>query len=126
MTAPAPAALLFSAYMLAQVLVPTLALAWNLPRREMPVALRPLAAVGPLLPAWAFLATRWGDGPILTVDYLVTFAMVLLLCMASVLALFQHRGNIKRLIAGEENRLDFDKISKVSEKVMQRMQKKNK
>jgi len=87
MTAPAPAALLFSAYMLAQVLVPTLALAWNLPRREMPVALRPLAAVGPLLPAWAFLATRWGGGPILTVDYLVTFAVVLVLCMASVLAL---------------------------------------
>ena len=47
-------------------------------------------------------------------------------CMAAALAIFQHRGNIKRLLAGEENRLDFDKISKVSEKVMQRMQKKNK
>lgn len=51
---------------------------------------------------------------------------LLFACMAAALAIFQHRGNIKRLIAGEENRLDFDKISKVSEKVMQRMQKKNK
>ena len=36
--------------------------------------------------------------------------------LASALALFQHRGNIKRLIKGEENRLDFGKISKLSRK----------
>ena len=51
---------------------------------------------------------------------------VLYACMAAALAIFQHRGNIKRLLAGEENRLDFGKISKVSEKVMQRMHKGNK
>lgn len=44
-------------------------------------------------------------------------------CIASALSLFGHRGNIQRLINGEENRLDFERISKVSEKVMQRMHK---
>ena len=43
--------------------------------------------------------------------------------MAAALAIFQHRGNIKRLIRGEENRLDFGKISKVSEKVLKNMKK---
>jgi glycerol-3-phosphate acyltransferase PlsY len=64
-----------------------------------------------------------------TILYVLWLALTLLLitsCMAAALAIFQHRGNIKRLMAGEENRLDFQKISKVSEKVMQRMQKKNK
>ncbi len=46
-------------------------------------------------------------------------------CIASVLSLFGHRGNIQRLIRGEENRLDFVKIGKVSEKVMAKMKKKN-
>lgn len=41
-------------------------------------------------------------------------------CMASALSLFQHRGNIQRLIRGEENRLDFGKITQVSKKVMQK------
>jgi glycerol-3-phosphate acyltransferase PlsY len=45
-------------------------------------------------------------------------------CVASALSLFGHRGNIQRLVKGEENRLDFAKIGKVSEKVMQRMKKK--
>ena len=49
---------------------------------------------------------------------------VLFSTMAGALALFQHRGNIQRLIRGEENRLDFGKISKVSEKVMRRMREK--
>ena len=49
---------------------------------------------------------------------------VLFSCMASALAIFQHRGNIKRLLRGEENRLDFGKITKVSEKVMQKMREK--
>jgi hypothetical protein len=44
--------------------------------------------------------------------------------MASALAIFQHRGNIKRLLRGEENRLDFGKITKVSEKVMRKMREK--
>ena len=35
---------------------------------------------------------------------------------AAALAIFQHRGNIKRLIEGQENRLDFAKISKISKK----------
>ena len=46
-------------------------------------------------------------------------------CIASALSLFGHRGNIKRLIQGQENRLDFRKISEISEKVMQKMRKKN-
>ena len=45
-------------------------------------------------------------------------------CIASALSLFGHRGNIQRLIRGEENRLDFVKIGKVSEKVMEKMKKK--
>ena len=48
---------------------------------------------------------------------------VLFSIMAAALAIFQHRGNIKRLIRGEENRLDFGKISKVSEKVLKNMKK---
>ena len=35
---------------------------------------------------------------------------------AGALAIFQHRENIKRLMAGQENRLDFEKISKISRK----------
>ncbi len=46
-------------------------------------------------------------------------------CIASVLSLFGHRSNIQRLIRGEENRLDFVKIGKVSEKVMAKMRNKN-
>ena len=46
-------------------------------------------------------------------------------CVASLLSLFGHRGNIQRLIRGEENRLDFVKICKVSEKVMAKMRNKN-
>ena len=45
-------------------------------------------------------------------------------CVASALSLFGHRGNIQRLARGEENRLDFAKIGKVSEKVMAKMKKK--
>ena len=45
-------------------------------------------------------------------------------CIASALSLFGHRGNIQRLIRGEENRLDFVKIGKVSERVMEKMKKK--
>lgn len=36
---------------------------------------------------------------------------------ASLLCLFCHRKNIARLIRGEENRLDFEKISRVSQKL---------
>ena len=46
-------------------------------------------------------------------------------CVASALSLFGHRGNIQRLVKGEENRLDFAKIGKISEKVMQKMGKKD-
>jgi len=46
-------------------------------------------------------------------------------CVASLLSLFGHRSNIQRLIKGEENRLDFVKICKVSEKVMAKMRNKN-
>ena len=51
----------------------------------------------------------------------VIFALVL-----AALSLFGHRGNIKRLIEGDENRLDFERISRVSEKVMQRMHRRKK
>ena len=47
-------------------------------------------------------------------------------CVASALSLFGHRSNIQRLIRGEENRLDFVKISEVSKKVMEKMHKKGK
>ena len=43
---------------------------------------------------------------------------VLFSILAAALALFQHRGNFRRLIRGEENRLDFAKITEISEKVM--------
>lgn len=39
---------------------------------------------------------------------------VLFAILAGALALFQHRGNIRRLLRGEENRLDFKKISRLS------------
>ena len=45
-------------------------------------------------------------------------------CIASALSLFGHRSNIQRLIRGEENRLDFGKISEVSKKVMDKMKRK--
>ena len=41
------------------------------------------------------------------------------------LAIFQHRGNIQRLLKGEENRLDFAKINKISQKVMSGRKKKS-
>ena len=37
------------------------------------------------------------------------------------LSLFQHRSNIRRLLRGEENRLDFARITQVSRKVMEKM-----
>lgn len=45
-------------------------------------------------------------------------------CIAAVLSLFGHRSNIQRLLRGEENRLDFHKISEVSKKVMEKMRRK--
>ena len=50
---------------------------------------------------------------------------VLFSTMAGALAIFQHRSNIQRLIRGEENRLDFAKITQVSQKVMAKMRKKS-
>ena len=47
-------------------------------------------------------------------------------CVASALSLFGHRGNIQRLVRGEENRLDFARISRVSEKVMNQMRHRSK
>ena len=43
---------------------------------------------------------------------------------AGALALFQHRGNIQRLLRHEENKLDFRKITEVSKKVMDKMKHK--
>ena len=40
---------------------------------------------------------------------------------AAALSLFQHRSNIRRLLRGEENRLDFARITQVSRKVMEKM-----
>ena len=45
-------------------------------------------------------------------------------CIASALSLFGHRGNIQRLIRGEENRLDFGRISAISRRVMDKMKRK--
>ncbi len=44
-------------------------------------------------------------------------------CVAAALSLFGHRSNIQRLLRGEENRLDFHKISEVSKKVMEKMKR---
>ncbi len=46
-------------------------------------------------------------------------------CVAAALSLYGHRSNIQRLIRGEENRLDFVKISRISEKVMEKMNNRN-
>ena len=47
---------------------------------------------------------------------LVTAAII-----AGLLSLYRHKDNVKRLLRHEENRLDFDRISRISEKVMKRM-----
>ena len=39
--------------------------------------------------------------------------------LMALLSVFCHRSNIKRLIKGEENKLDFGKINKISKKFMQ-------
>ena len=44
-------------------------------------------------------------------------------CVASALSLYGHRSNIQRLLRGEENRLDFGKITDVSKKVMEKMKR---
>ena len=44
-------------------------------------------------------------------------------CIASALSLFGHRGNIQRLIRGEENKLDFERISRISQKLKNRKAK---
>ena len=36
------------------------------------------------------------------------------------LVVWQHRGNIQRLIRGEENRLDFSKISRIKSKMIKK------
>lgn len=43
--------------------------------------------------------------------------IVIFVAAAAALAIFCHRANIGRLIRGEENRLDFKKISKISSKL---------
>ena len=45
---------------------------------------------------------------------------------ACCLSLFRHKENIRRLMGHTENRLDFDRISKISEKVMRRMRERKK
>ncbi|MBQ3269528.1 MAG: glycerol-3-phosphate 1-O-acyltransferase PlsY [Clostridia bacterium] len=45
-------------------------------------------------------------------------------CLAAALSLFGHRSNIQRLIRGEENRLDFKRITEVSKKVMAKVRSK--
>ena len=47
-------------------------------------------------------------------------------CVAAALSLFGHRSNIQRLIRGEENRLDFEKITRLSEKLRGRKNKNRK
>ena len=46
-------------------------------------------------------------------------------CVAALLSLYGHRSNIQRLLRGEENRLDFEKITAISRKVMEKMRRKN-
>ena len=65
---------------------------------------RPVLEAGELFPEASFPSSH-------TVLAFVVFATA-----AGLLAIFQHRGNIQRLIEGKENRLDFAKISKISRK----------
>ena len=44
---------------------------------------------------------------------------LILAIVMSVLCMYCHRSNIMRLVRGEENRLDFGKINKISKKFMQ-------
>ena len=46
---------------------------------------------------------------------------VLAAIIACCLSLYRHKGNVERLARHEENKLDFVRISKISEKVMKRM-----
>lgn len=48
---------------------------------------------------------HWGNAP-----------RIITACILGGLALFSHRANIARLIAGNENRLDFRKIKEISKK----------
>ena len=47
-------------------------------------------------------------------------AYVISAIFAGALALFCHRSNVKRLIRGEENRLDFSKISRIKSKMIKK------
>ena len=88
MTGRSWAPMLFSAYMLAQVMAPTLALAWDLPRRDLPRVARPLVPVAAMLPAWVYLASRWDEGAqVQPQDYVVSFVLVMVLCVLAVLVL---------------------------------------
>ena len=51
-------------------------------------------------------------------------AYVLFAFFAGVLALYQHRANLLRLMRREENRLDFKKISDISRKIMDKKRRK--
>lgn len=53
-----------------------------------------------------------------------TWTMVFAVVMA-ILSFYCHRANIMRLIRGEENRLDFGKINKISKKFMQMRREKS-
>ena len=66
-------------------------------------------------PFFTWLFTRKGENA----AYYLYFAL-----FASLLTLFCHRANIKRLIRREENRLDFKKISKLSQKFSKKNQEK--
>lgn len=71
-----------------------------------PTKLMSLASVASAVAYPVLIALfHWGDwGRIL-------FAVIL-----GAMALFCHRGNIKRLLSNSENKLDFDKINKLSKK----------
>ena len=86
---PPLSALFFPAFMLAQVEVPALALAWYLPKRRMPAFARPLVILALFAPAWAYLVTRWGSGVVNVWGYVSLFVLVLVLCMATIIALYR-------------------------------------
>ena len=78
------------------------------------VALIRLMSVGSLTASFAYPILFWFLMPAdANRVWTMTFAIVM-----AILSFYCHRSNIMRLIRGEENKLDFAKINKISKKFM--------
>lgn len=86
------------------------------------VAIVHIMSVGTLTASLAYPVLFWLYMPpdANATNYMIFAAATMLL------SFFCHRSNIKRLVHGEENRLDFDRIHKISKKTMQEFLNKHK